>query len=144
MQEVLLQCSKQQEKFSQEINKKMPEINIVFKRQSKYMVYLMAVFVLGWGFTNYQTVFGGLLLGTSLSLYNLWLVNQKMKKFDQALTEGRKVKSLGTMTRFASAGLAVIVALEYPEQFHLISVVLGLMTAYLVIIIDFFIQLKRR
>lgn len=122
----------------------MPEINIVFKRQSKYMVYLMAVFVLGWGFTNYQTVFGGLLLGTSLSLYNLWLVNQKMKKFDQAITEGRKVKSLGTMTRFASAGLAVIVALEYPEQFHLISVVLGLMTAYLVIIIDFFIQLKRR
>lgn len=122
----------------------MPEINIVFKRQSKYMVYLLAAFVLGWGFTNYQTVFGGLLLGTSLSLYNLWLVNQKMKKFDQAITEGKKVKSLGTMTRFASAGLAVIIALEYPEHFHLISVVLGLMTAYLVIIIDFFIHLKRR
>ncbi|KMY51960.1 ATP synthase subunit I [Peribacillus loiseleuriae] len=122
----------------------MPEINIVFKRQSKYMVYLLAVFVLGWGFTNYQTVFGGLLLGTSLSLYNLWLVNQKMKKFDQAITEGGKVKSLGTMTRFASAGLAVIIALKYPEYFHLISVVLGLMTAYLVIIIDFFIHLKRQ
>lgn len=107
------------------------------------MVFILAIYVLGWGFTDYQTVFAGLMLGTSLSLYNLWLINQKMKKFDQAIVEGKKIKSLGTMTRFASAGLAVIIAMEYPEHFHLISVVLGLMTAYFVIVIDFFIHLKR-
>lgn len=127
----------------QEIKNTMPEVTIVFKRQSKYMIYLLAIFVLGWGFTSYQAVFAGLLLGTSLSLYNLWLINQKMKKFSQALDEGTKIKSLGTMTRFASAGLAVIIALEFSEHFHMISVVLGLMTAYFVIIIDFFIHLKR-
>jgi ATP synthase protein I len=122
----------------------MPENNILFKRQSNYIFILLVIYVLSWGFTNYKAIFGGLILGTSLSFYNLWLMNQKMKKFDQAITEGTKVKSLGTMTRFASAGLVVIIAMEYPNHFHLISAVLGLMTAYFVIIIDFLIQLKRR
>lgn len=122
----------------------MPEMKIMFNRQSKYIIFLLAVYVVGWGLTSYQAVFAGLILGTSLSLYNLWLINQKMKKFSQALDEGKKTKSLGTMTRMASAGLAVIIALEFPEHFHLISVVWGLMTAYIVIFIDFFIQLIRR
>ena len=122
----------------------MPEMKIMFSRQSKYIIYLLAIYVVGWGFTSYQTVFGGLILGTALSLYNLWLINRKMEKFSRALDEGRKIKSLGTMTRMASAGLAVLLALEFPEHFHLISVVWGLMTAYIVIFIDFFIQLIRR
>ena len=116
----------------------MPEMKIMFNRQSKYIIFLLAVYVVGWGLTSYQAVFAGLILGTSLSLYNLWLINQKMKKFSQALDEGKKTKSLGTMTRMASAGLAVLIALEFPEHFHLISVVWGLMTAYIVIMIDFF------
>ena len=122
----------------------MPEMKIMFNRQSKYIIYLLAIYVVGWGFTSYQTVFGGLILGTALSLYNLWLINRKMKKFSRALDEGTKIKSLGTVTRMASAGLAVLLALEFPEHFHLISVVWGLMTAYIVIFIDFFIQLIRR
>jgi ATP synthase protein I len=130
--------------ISQEIKLKMPENTILFKRQSKYIFVLLIIYVLSWGLTNYKAIFGGLILGTSLSFYNLWLMNQKMKKFDRAISEGKKAKSLGTMTRFASAGLAVIIAMEYPDDFHLISTVLGLMTAYFVIIIDFLIQLKRR
>ncbi|WP_057911908.1 ATP synthase subunit I [Peribacillus muralis] len=122
----------------------MPEMKIMFNRQSKYIIFLLAGYVVGWGLTSYQAVFAGLILGTSLSLYNLWLINQKMKKFSQALDEGKKTRSLGTMTRMASAGLAVLIALEFPEHFHLISVVWGLMTAYIVIFIDFFIQLIRR
>ena len=108
------------------------------------MFYLLSIFVLGWGFTEHQTIFAGLILGTSLSFFNLWLISRKMKAFDKAIETGGKFRSLGTLSRMASAGLAVLIALEYPDQFHLISTVLGLMTAYIVISIDFFIHLLRR
>lgn len=37
----------------------------------------------------------------------------------------------------AAAVLGVALAMEFPEQIHLISVVIGLMTAYIVIMIDY-------
>ena len=36
----------------------------------------------------------------------------------------------------ATAVFAVMIAMEYPDYIHLISVVIGLMTAYIVIMID--------
>lgn len=118
----------------------MPEFKIMYIRQRKYMFILLSLYVLGWGFTSYQTVFLGLLLGTSLSLYNLWLIIRRIDRFGEAATKGRKVKSLGTASRMASAALAAMIALKYPEKIHLISVVFGLMTAYFVIIIDYILQ----
>ena len=64
---------------------------------------------------------------------------KKNKKFAQEVAEGKKTRSLGSLTRCLVAGLAVIIALEYPEYFHLISVVIGLMATYVVIMIDYFI-----
>ncbi|MDQ0269260.1 ATP synthase subunit I [Cytobacillus purgationiresistens] len=118
----------------------MPEIKTSFTRQRKYMFFLLSIYVLGWGFTSYQSIFLGLILGTALSLFNLWLIVRKTTQFGEAVANGKKVRSLGTMTRMASAALAIIITLEYPEAFHLISVVLGLMTSYIVIMIDFFLQ----
>jgi ATP synthase protein I len=118
----------------------MSEIKAMYIRQRKYIFFLLALYVLGWGFTPYQSVFLGLVLGTSLSLFNLWLMVRKTDKFGDAVLQGKKVRSLGSFSRMATAALAVIIALKYPDSFHLISVVLGLMTSYLVIMIDFFLQ----
>ncbi|SID23919.1 Uncharacterised protein [Mycobacteroides abscessus subsp. abscessus] len=41
----------------------------------------------------------------------------------------------------ATAVLAVMISMKYPDEVHLISVVLGLMTSYIVIMIDYFLQL---
>jgi ATP synthase protein I len=118
----------------------MTEFKAAYVRQRKYIFLLLSVFVLGWGFTSYQSIFLGLILGTSLSLFNLWLIVRKTERFGEAVARGEKVRSLGTITRMTSAALAVMLALEYPEKLHLISVVLGLMTAYFVIMIDYFLQ----
>jgi ATP synthase protein I len=118
----------------------MSELSGIYKRQRKYMFLLLSVYVLGWGFTDYQSVFLGLLLGTALSLFNLWLLVRRTERFGEAIVNGTKVRSLGMITRMASAVLAVMVALEYPEKIHLISVVVGLMTSYIVIMIDYFFQ----
>jgi ATP synthase protein I len=122
----------------------MPELELMFIRQRKYMLFLLAIYVLGAGFSSYQTIFLGLILGTTLSLFILWSMVKKHRKFTKAADEGKKVKSLGTLTRMSIAALATVIAMKYPEQFHLISVVIGLMTGYLVIMIDFFIQKLRQ
>ncbi len=123
-----------------EIKLKMPEIKVIYARQRKYIFFLMALYVLGYGFTSYQSIFLGLILGTSLSLFNLWLLVRKTSTFGDDILQGKKVRSLGTFSRMATAVLAVIIALEYPESLNFISVIIGLMTIYFVIMIDFFVQ----
>ncbi|WP_077619911.1 ATP synthase subunit I [Bacillus sinesaloumensis] len=118
----------------------MQDLSIAFTRYRKYILYLLAIYVLGWGFTAYKSVFLGLILGTLGSLYILFSMVQKHKQFSKAYDEGRAVRSLGTMSRMATAGLAVLIVLEFPEMFHLGSMVIGLMTFYFVIMIDFFFQ----
>src|SRR5699024_6720078 len=100
---------------------------------------LLALMVLGWGFTPYQTVFLGLLLGTTLSFFNLWVMQRKINRFGQAISKGDKVYGIGTFTRLASVAVAVVIAMRYDVYFHMIGVIFGLMTTYVVIMIDFFI-----
>jgi ATP synthase protein I len=116
----------------------MPEFQTMFTRQRKWMFFLLSFYVLGWGFTSQQSIFLGLILGTSLSLFNLWLMARKIDKFGQAAAEGRTVRSLGSFSRMATGALAIVITMRYPDEFHLISVVIGLMTSYIVIMIDFF------
>ena len=122
----------------------MPEYKLIFKRVRKYILYLLALYVLGWGFTSYQSIFLGLILGTSLSLFNLWILDRKMKQFGEVMVNGGKIYSLGLLTRMATAIFAVLIAMEYSNYIHLISVVIGLMTAYIVIMIDNFLAFSFR
>lgn len=122
----------------------MPELNEMFKRQIKYILTLLGIYALGLGFTEYDSIFLGLMLGTSFSLFNFWSMVQKNRKFTEAAAEGRKMRSLGSTTRLAVAALAAVIALQYPEQFNIVSVILGLMTSYIVIMIDYFLQHLRR
>ena len=106
-------------------------------RQRKWMLYYLAVLVLGAGFSPYPDVFLGLILGSALSFYNLWLLQRKINKFGQAILDGKTMLGLGTITRLASAVLAVVIALRFEEHFNIIATIIGLMTAYIVIMIDF-------
>lgn len=122
----------------------MDDLQQLFNRHRKYILYLLAIFVLGWGFTPYQSIFMGLILGTAISFFNLWMMVRRMDKFGEAVLAGRKMRSLGTLSRMAAAILAVFIAMQYPENFNLISVIIGLMTSYLVIVIDALISILFR
>src|SRR5690606_16922615 len=106
----------------------MDDLQLLFYRYKKYILYLLAIFVLGWGFSHYQSIFMGLILGTSISFFNLWMMVRRMDKFGEAVLAGRKMRSLGTLSRMAAAILAVFIAVQYPETFNLMSVIIGLMT----------------
>ncbi|GAA0319963.1 ATP synthase subunit I [Bacillus carboniphilus] len=123
----------------------MNDLQTIFQRGTKYILFLLSLYVVGWGFTDYQTVFAGLILGTTLSLFNFWILVRKTRLFGEAVAQGQGTKGLGMVSRLATAILAVLLTVRFPEIFDLISVVIGLMTYYIVIMIDILLQfvLKR-
>ncbi|MCD7034668.1 ATP synthase subunit I [Metabacillus sp. GX 13764] len=117
----------------------MSDLHLMFRRYLKYILYFLALCVLGYGFTEFKDIFLGVILGTGFGLYNLWTMVRKQRQFSRAYDEGKRIRSLGTLSRMASAGIAILIAMKYPEQFNVYSVVFGLMTIYFVIMIDYFI-----
>lgn len=109
-------------------------------RQRKMMFVLLIIYVLGFALTPYLRTFLGLLLGSSISLYNLWLLQVRVKNAAEAAKNNRKVKGLGTISRFAAAAFGVVITIRFDAYFAIIPFVIGLMTGYLVMVFDFFIS----
>lgn len=115
----------------------MSQYDIMAARQRKWMLYLLAVFVLGAGFTPYSKVFFGLILGTVFSYYNLYVLQRRVKNFGDAVEAKMRPKGLGTFTRFAAAVAAIVIAGRYQEYLNVLAVIIGLMTSYLVMVADY-------
>ena len=111
----------------------LQEIHI---RQRRALFFLLALFVLGWGFTGWKPVFAGLILGSLFGLYNFWILVRRMERFDRKFAEGKGGASLGTVVRFASGIAAAAIATAMPEQFDLISTVIGFALPYVVLLTD--------
>lgn len=115
----------------------MNEFDSMVSRQRKWMIYILALLVLGVGLLPYTRIFKSLLLGGVVSFFNLWLLQCKTKAITHAAaTKSGTRKSLGTLTRMISAVFAAYIAMRYEEHFHIIAVVIGLMLSYIVIFLD--------
>ncbi|WP_112182198.1 MULTISPECIES: ATP synthase subunit I [Paraliobacillus] len=121
----------------------MHEYEQMISRQKKWMFYYLAILALGTALTSYHSIFNGLLLGSAVSFYNLWLLQRKMKKLGEAIVNNKKIFSLGTLVRFGSIAVSVLIALEFEQYFHFIAVIIGLMTMYVVIMVDGLLFLTR-
>ncbi|WP_100009894.1 ATP synthase subunit I [Lentibacillus sediminis] len=110
-------------------------------RQRKWMFYLLAILVLGAGFSPYPRIFNGLLLGSAASFYNLWLLQKKSEHLGEAVERGGSRVGIGTFSRMAAAALAVLLALQFAEYFHIIAVIVGLAMSYIVMMADIFYRL---
>ncbi|KHD86695.1 ATP synthase subunit I [Heyndrickxia ginsengihumi] len=121
----------------------MPELLQVYKRQRKYMFFLLFLYLLGVGIPSYRPIFLGLLLGTTISLFNLRMLAKKTLSVTEGVQEvGRKkYRSLGTTWRMAAALAAVMIATKYPAIFNLLSVIIGIVTCYVVIMIDLMLSI---
>ncbi|WP_156290874.1 ATP synthase subunit I [Oceanobacillus salinisoli] len=119
----------------------MSDYDSMVNRQRKWMLYLLALLVIGAGFSSYTRVFNGLLLGSAISFYNLWLLQHKTKAFGKAVAESGSTRgALGTFSRLAAVALAVLVAIRFEETFHIIAVVVGIASSYFIIILDIIVQ----
>ncbi|TWT27652.1 ATP synthase subunit I [Planomicrobium sp. CPCC 101110] len=114
----------------------MDGLREIYTRLKRMIYFILAALVMGWGFTPYQTIFAGLLIGTLFGIYNMWILVRRMESFDRAVAEGSKVRSLGTALRFGSGIAAVAIALLFAEHIHLASTVIGLMIPYVLLLAE--------
>src|SRR5690625_4773366 len=113
-------------------------------RQRKWMLYLLAIFLFGAAITPYERFFLGLLVGHVVSYYGLRLLQNRAIAFGRLAVDGKRTSGLGTFFRLIGAGVAIWLALKYEEKIHIIGVVLGLTTSYVVMIIDYTIYSIRQ
>lgn len=109
------------------------------RRMVKWTTFFLSGSILGWGFTDYPTWFGGLGLGILFGLlsavYTSWKIHRVGEIAIQYKGE-RKRASLGMPTRFAMAGLATLIAMRFPEYFHVNAMVIGLMIPIVIAFVD--------
>src|SRR5699024_1733228 len=110
------------------------------KGQRKWMLIFLAILVIGLGVIPNKQLILGLLLGSTISAFNIWFLQNRVKKFGEAITGGKSVVSLGTFTRMLTSVLAVAIALRFDHLFHVYATVIGLVSSYVIMLIDSFIR----
>lgn len=78
----------------------MIDVHGLVQRQKKYMYYLLALLVLGWGFTSYKDVFLGLIIGTIFSFLSLRIIARRTDKLLDRVTNGENVKFKATSGKY--------------------------------------------
>lgn len=106
-------------------------------RQKRWMYGIIALVLVGVILASDKTFFFGLLLGTGISYFNLWLLQKKTSILAASdVSEGFK-SGYGTISRLAASVLGIILAIRYDLSIG--GYLIGLMTAYPVMMLDFVI-----
>lgn len=122
----------------------MIDLHHIYAKQKKGLFFLLILCLIGWFFTPYPTIFSGLGLGACFGTYNFWILVRRMDKFNRSYNEGKRVVSLGSGLRFASAVAAILLPIALPQYFNVISATVGLMIPYVYLFIEALFSLKTR
>jgi ATP synthase protein I len=121
------------------------------KHYTIVVVTLLMLFLIGYISTTYKPQFFGLFIGLIFSFFSLWTTYRKAQ-FVGDMASGIKryklfsyfISSFGIAIRITLAILCVWIALRYPEQLHLFSVITGFALIYIIIMADMLIQTVRK
>ena len=119
----------------------MSNYETMVRRQRVWMLILLAFIALVAIVLPYKDFLIGLLIGTIISFYNMWLLQRRAALLGEAAAREGKRKGIGTISRLAAAALGVLLVIRY--DYSIVGFVIGLMTVYPVIMIQFFFTNKR-
>jgi ATP synthase protein I len=111
-------------------------MEIAVRNFKKQTLYLLALLVLGWGFTSYSSQFLGLILGVSFSFYCISYLARKVVSFGEKVVKNIRVRSLGMLSRFAAAALIALIAGKYENYISYMALLLGIVIGYSIIVIN--------
>lgn len=114
----------------------MQEIREIVGRVFKMSLTVFGLFAIAYLVTDYQTIFAGLTVGMLFGMYNLWTLVRRSKKFDEAIEQGRRGASIGTVLRFVSAIAAVALATAFPEQLDVFGTLIGFGIPYALLVFE--------
>src|SRR5690625_7983179 len=68
----------------------MDEYDKMVKVQRKWMIIFLAILVIGLSVLPYKQILLGLLLGSIVSVFNIWFLQKRVKRFGEAIAGGRR------------------------------------------------------
>ena len=113
----------------------MSDYQVMANRQRIWMLVILIASAVSVLLTAKSTFSLGLTLGIAISFYNLWLLQRKTNLLAEAAEKEGKRIGIGTISRLAAAALGVLIAIRY--ELHIVAFVIGLMSSYVVIMLDF-------
>ena len=114
----------------------MSDYHTLAKKYSIYTAILIVIFFILAIVLTDTSFFLGLALGACFSLINLFITYIQVNRITKSLTSGKKKWSPGTLLRILLALIPVYIAVQFPDIFHLFSVIIGLMITYVIILIE--------
>lgn len=109
----------------------------------QWTLFVLALYVLGFGFTPYDVWFISLGTGSLMGLFNLWSTYRDVKKISEAAEQQKAAFPFGMVSRLATGALAALLFIRFPDVFHIAGLAGGIMTPYAVILFHSFMQIKR-
>ncbi|AHD03924.1 ATP synthase subunit I [Paenibacillus larvae] len=103
-------------------------MNDYLKTAMRFALFFLSICLLTWALSvPLRPYVAGLILGVSVSLFNAYLLKRRIEVITlySLQNKGKKV-SLGFVTRACSALLAVMIAVKYAGQIHLVTTIIGL------------------
>ncbi|WP_059104136.1 ATP synthase subunit I [Shouchella shacheensis] len=111
-------------------------------------VLAVLLLLIGYVVTPYSAFFLGLILGLFTSLLNLWTTYRNAHIIGGTHSSSKWLSmilvSFGFIFRISMALVAIWFALEYPELFHVLAVVIGLGLMYVIMMLDMLVKALRR
>lgn len=120
----------------------MSNYETMAKRQRKWMLIIVALFAILSITLSNKHFFNGLLLGSIISFYNLWLLQRRTNLVGESAEKDGTRKGIGTISRLAAAALGVLLAIRY--DLSVVGFIIGLMIAYPIMMIDFILMSNRK
>jgi ATP synthase protein I len=111
----------------------MDDFSAHLKTVQNVFLFFLSFCLAAWAlFVEYRPYSAGLMLGSVASMINARYLAWKIHKFTDAALEkkGRKV-NLGFLTRAATAALAALIAVRYPQHVALTTTIAGYFFAQL-------------
>jgi ATP synthase protein I len=123
----------------------MDDFSAHLKTVQNVFLFFLSFCLVAWAlFVEYRPYSAGLMLGSVASMINARYLAWKIHKFTEAALEkkGRKV-NLGFLTRAATAALAGVVALRYPQHVALTTTIAGYFFAQLATLVVGILSIRR-
>jgi len=103
-------------------------MNDYLKTAMRFALFFLSICLLAWALSvPLRPYVAGLILGVLVSLFNAYLLKRRIEVITlYSLQNKGKRASLGFVSRVCSTLFAVMIAVKYAEQIHLVTTIIGL------------------
>lgn len=113
----------------------MANYQVMASRQRKWLLIVLAVVAIVTILIPDKYFFLGLLIGTVVSFYNLWLLQRRTNLLGESAARSGKRTGLGTISRLSMVALGTLLVFHFDVS--IVGFIIGLVLVYPIIMIDF-------